>query len=75
MSFTVSENKERYFHNEIKVIKELWQILVKISKIIKCLQSKVEQNNFDSKISVSDLKVLLIAIFAIKGYKRIVVDN
>lgn len=30
MSFTVSENKERYFHYENKVIKELWQVLVKI---------------------------------------------
>jgi hypothetical protein len=43
------------------------------------LQNKVdeEQSHFDidSKISVSDLKVLLMAIFAIKGYKRIILDS
>jgi hypothetical protein len=42
MSFTVSENKERFYHNDNKVIKELWQVLVKIYKIIKCLQNKAE---------------------------------
>ena len=51
----------------------------KIYKIIKNIQNKPEEeeSNFDidSKVSVSDLKVVLMAIFAIKGYKRIILDN
>jgi hypothetical protein len=73
------KHRERFHHNESKILKELWDVLSKIYKVIKNIQNKPEdeESNFDidSKISVSDLKVLLMAIFAIKGYKRIILDN
>jgi hypothetical protein len=58
-------------------LKELWDVLSKIYKIIKNIKPQEEESNFDidSKVSVSDLKVFLMAIFAIKGYKRIILDN
>ena len=58
-------------------MKELWDVLSKIYKIIKNVKPQEEESNFDidSKVSVSDLKVFLMAIFAIKGYKRIILDN
>ena len=58
-------------------MKELWDVLSKIYKIIKNIKPQEEESNFDidSKVSVSDLKVFLMAIFAIKGYKRIILDN
>ena len=47
-------------------MKELWDVLSKIYKIIKNVKPQEEESNFDIDSKVS---------FAIKGYKRIILDN